>query len=70
MSQTPKVDHGRVDHLAKQVFKKLLTRANPEIRFACKMLEEEIDEVFEDELGPGTQAHEVGKRIIRAMEGR
>ncbi len=61
---------GRVDHLAKGVFKRLLKEvANPEVRFACKMLEEEIDEAFTENLGPGTKAHEVGRRIIRAIEG-
>jgi hypothetical protein len=61
---------GRVDHLAKNVFKRLLREvANPEVRFACKMLEEEIDEAFTENLGPGSQAHEVGRRIIRAIEG-
>jgi hypothetical protein len=68
MSQQTKVAPGRVDHLAKGVFKRLLKEvANPEIRFACKMLEEEIDEAFTENLGPGTQAHEVGRRIIRAL---
>jgi hypothetical protein len=70
MSQSPKVEQGRVDHLAKGVFKRLLKEvANPEVRFACKMFEEEIDEAFTENLGPGTQAHEVGRRIIRAIEG-
>ena len=70
MSQSPKVEQGRVDHLAKGVFKRLLKEvANPEVRFACKMLEEEIDEAFTENLGPGTKAHEVGRRIIRAIEG-
>jgi hypothetical protein len=65
-----KVEQGRVDHLAKGVFKRLLKEvANPEVRFACKMIEEEIDEAFEENLGPGTKAHEVGRRIIRAIEG-
>lgn len=69
MSEPVKVDTGRVDHLAKGVFEKLLKTANPEVRFACKMLDEEISECFAENLGPGTQAHEVGRRIIRALGG-
>jgi hypothetical protein len=70
MSQSPKVEQGRVDHLAKNVFKRLLKEVgNPEVRFACKMFEDEIDEAFTENLGPGTEAHKVGHRIIRAIEG-
>jgi hypothetical protein len=69
MSQQKSVQ-GRVDHFAKGVFKHLLkTVANPETRFACKVFEEEIDQVLEENLGPGTQAHEIGRRVIRAIEG-
>ncbi len=61
---------GRVDHLLKHVFGKLVKQyANPEIRFACSMLSEEIEECFQENLGPGTKAHEVGRRIMRAVEG-
>jgi hypothetical protein len=74
MSQPLKLDPGRVDHLAHGLFKKLLKTANPHIRpgleFACKMLEPEIKEVLEEELGPGTQADRIGKRIIRAVEDK
>ena len=61
---------GRLDHLAKGVLNKLLKEVgNPEMRFTCKLLEEEIDETLEENLGPGTQAHEVGRRILRAIGG-
>jgi hypothetical protein len=74
MSQSLKVDPGRVDHLAHGLFKRLLKHANPQIRpgieFACKMLEPEIKEVFKEELGPGTKAHKIGQRIIRAVEDK
>ena len=61
---------GRLDHLAKGVLNKLLKEVgNPEMRFTCKVLEEEIDEALEENLGPGTQAHEVGRRILRAIGG-
>jgi len=63
------VQPGRVDHFAKEAFKRLLRHANPQIRFACKLIDEEIDQVFEDELGPGTKAHELGRRFMRAVEG-
>jgi hypothetical protein len=69
MSEPVKVDPGRVDHLAKGAFKKLLRHANPTLQFACKLIEPEIDQMFEDELGPGTKAHRVGRRFIRAIEG-
>lgn len=69
MSQ-PKANPGRVDHLARGVFNKLVKKqANPAIQFACKMLDEEIGEVFEETFGPGTKAHEIGRRVIRAIEG-
>jgi hypothetical protein len=70
----PLNDPGRVDHLAYGLFKKLLKTANPQIQpavnFACKMLEPEIKEVFEETFGPGTQAHSIGQRIIRAVEDK
>ena len=70
MSQSAKSQTGRVDHFAKGVLKHLLKAvANPQTRFACKVFEKEIDEALQDNLGPGTQAHEIGRRIIRAMEG-
>jgi hypothetical protein len=59
---------GRLDHLAKGVLNKLLKEiGNPEMRFTCKLLEEEIDETLEENLGPGTQVHKVGQRILRAI---
>jgi hypothetical protein len=72
VSQIDKVDPGRVDHLAKGIFYRLLQKhGNPELRFTCKMLQDEIAECFEEHLGPGTKAHEVGKRIMRALgDGR
>jgi hypothetical protein len=64
---------GRVDHLAHAAFKKLLKTANPQLRpvleFGSKLLNPEIAEVFREEFGPGTKAHEIGLRIIRAIEG-
>ena len=70
MSEPVKVNPGRVDHLVKGLFSKLVKQyANPEIRFACRMLDEEIEECFEENLGPGTKAHEVGRRVMRALEG-
>jgi hypothetical protein len=74
MSQPTKVDPGRVDHLAHGFLKKRLKTVNPQLRpyleFACKMLEPEIAEAFEEELGPGTKAHAIGQRIIRAVEDK
>ena len=71
MPDKPQVQPGRVDHLAKGIFDKLLTlHGNPELRFTCKMLSDEITECFEENLGPGTKAHEIGKRIMRALENR
>lgn len=72
MSQQPERQgkSGRVDHFAHGLFNKLLqAHANPEIRFACRMFEGEIQQCFEENLGPGTTAHDVGQRIIRAMDG-
>ena len=70
MSEPVKVDPGRVDHLARGVFNKLVkAHGNPELRFACKLLEDEIGQCFEENLGPGTKVHEVGRRLIRALEG-
>lgn len=64
------IQPGRIDQLAKGVFNRLLNRyANPELKFTCRMLEDEIAECFTEHLGPGTQAHEIGKRIVRALEG-
>jgi len=64
------VDPGRVDQLGLGLFKGLVKKyANPELKFTVAMLEEEIRDCFEENLGPGTKAHEVGRRIIRAVEG-
>jgi hypothetical protein len=64
------VTPGRVDHLAKGIFQKLVKRqANPAIKLACNLFDEEITEAFEETFGPGTKAHEIGRRVIRAMEG-
>lgn len=71
MNQITKVDPGRVDHLALGVFDKLLRQyANPHVRLACGLLSDEIAECFEEHLGPGTAAHDFGKRVIRVMGGR
>lgn len=70
MSQNPQ-NAGRVDHLAARVFGTLLKRhGNPQARILCKVFEDEIAECFEENLGPGTKAHRVGSRLIRAMEGK
>ena len=70
MSEIGKIDPGRVDHLAKGIFDRLLTKyANPELKFTCRMLSDEITECFTEHLGPGTKAHDMGKRIMRALEG-
>lgn len=70
MSQPANSNTGRVDHLARGVFNKLVKRhANPVVQFACKMFDGEIDEAFEETFGPGTQAHEIGRRVIKAIEG-
>lgn len=70
MSQSNSNNTGRVDHLAKAVFTKLVKRqANPAVQFACKMFDEEIGEAFEETFGPGTTAHEIGRRVMRAIEG-
>ena len=62
------IQPGRVDHLAKGIFDRLLKRyANPELRFTCKMLEDEITDCFTENLGPGTTAHKVGTRIMKAL---
>ena len=68
MSEPMKVDPGRLDHLAHALFKKLLKmHANPEVQFACKMLNPEIGECFAEHLGPGTEAHKIGQRFLRAI---
>ena len=68
MSDIRKIQPGRVDHLAKGIFDRLLQKhGNPELRFTCKMLQDEITECFEEHLGPGTKAHEIGTRIMRAL---
>lgn len=70
MSEPVKVDPGRVDHLGLGLFKGLVKKyANPEFKFAVAMLEDEIEECLQENLGPGTKAHEVGRRIMRALEG-
>jgi hypothetical protein len=64
------IQPGRVDQLAKGIFDRLLKKyANPELKFTCRMLEDEITECFEEHLGPGTTAHKIGTRIMRALEG-
>jgi hypothetical protein len=70
VSQPTKVDPGRVDHLAHGLLKKGLKTAHPAIQFVAKMLNPEIQEVLEEELGPGTAAHKIGQRIIRAVEDK
>jgi hypothetical protein len=71
MSQPLKLDPGRVDHLALGLLKRRLKEVkNPFVQFACKMMEPEIKEVLQEELGPGTQAHKIGQRIIRAVEDK
>ncbi len=70
MSQPVKVDPGRVDHLAKGLLHGLAKKyANPQVKFTLAMLEDEINQVLEEELGPRTKAHNVGRRIMRALEG-
>lgn len=68
MSQAGKVDPGRVDQLGLGVFKHLVKRyANPHMKFAVAMLEPEIEECFQENLGPGTNAEKVGRRLLRAL---
>jgi len=64
------VQPGRVDELAKQVFGQLVARyGNPQIKFTCAMLADEIAECFTENLGPGTKVHEVGRRLMKGIEG-
>jgi hypothetical protein len=68
MNEPAKVNPGRVDHLAKGIFERLLAaHANPEVRFACRLLDGEIAACFEEHLGPGTVADKIGRRVIKAM---
>lgn len=65
------VQPGRLDELAKHLFKRAVKQyGNPHLKFAVAVLDEEIDECFQENLGPGTKAHEVGRRVIRAIEGQ
>lgn len=64
------IEQGRVDHLGLGVFHTLVKKyANPELKFTVAMLQDEIADCFEEHLGPGTPAHIVGRRIMRALEG-
>jgi len=72
MSQNsqPLIPPGRVDELAKHLFGRLVKKyGNPELKFTCAMLQDEIEECFRENLGPGTKAHEIGRRVMRAIEG-
>jgi len=61
---------GRVDEFAEAAFQKLVKRhANPQVQFACKVFGDEITECFQEWFGPWTPAHDVWRRIIRAIEG-
>ncbi len=59
---------GRVDLVAARTFEVLLARhGNPMLRAACRAYADEITECFTENLGPGTRAHRVGARLLRAM---
>ena len=60
------VEPGRVDQLAHASFERLLGQyAPPPVKLACVLLHDEIRGCFEEELGPGTAAHDIGQKLIR-----
>jgi hypothetical protein len=62
---------GRVDLVAAKVFDRLLERyGNPMLKAGSRMFAEEIQDCFTENLGPGTKAHRVGSRLLRAVEGQ
>ena len=69
MPDKPQVQPGRVDHLAKGIFQRLVSRhPNPAVHAVCKIFGEEIDECMAENLGPGTKADQVGRKILRAFD--
>ena len=65
-----RVDPGRLDHLANGILKRLVARhPNPAVHAVCKIFGEEIDECLAENLGPGTKADQVGRKILRAFDG-
>ena len=63
-------DPGRLDHLARGIFNRLVNRhPNPAVKIAARMFDQEIGECMEENLGPGTKADEVGRRILKAFDG-
>jgi len=62
---------GRVDIVTHRAFETLLARhGNPTLRLACRLLSNEIAQCFEENLGPGTKAHVIGQRLLRAVGER
>ncbi len=61
---------GRVDIVAGRVLDRLLAKhGNPMLRAGCRAFAEEITECLTENLGPGTKAHKVGSKLLRAVEG-
>ncbi len=55
---------GRVDHLAQGIFERLLAKyGNPALKVTCHLVKKEIGECLEENLGPGTKAHQVGEKV-------
>ena len=63
-------DPGRVDHLARGIFNRLVRQhPNPAVHMVCKLFDGEIAECFAENMGPGTKIDEVGRRLLKAFDG-
>lgn len=61
---------GRVDIVAERAFDVLLARhGNPALQLARVAFGKQISEVFEENLGPGSKAHQAAQKLLSGIEG-
>jgi hypothetical protein len=65
-----RIDPGRGDQLAAAILKRAAKQhSNPAVKAVAVIFDEEIDECCRENLGPGTQADQVIRKILRVFEG-
>ncbi len=65
-----RVEPGNLAQLVGGIFRRVAARhPNPAVKALPAIFSEEIDECLTENLGPGTKADQVGRKIMRAFDG-
>jgi hypothetical protein len=65
-----RVEPGNLAQLVGGIFRRVAARhPNPAVKAVPAIFSEEIDRCLNENLGPGTKADEVGRKILRVFDG-